>query len=116
MANPLTDRRAKFASSGFPLTFDDLAAYADQLNEARMYRDQGVRWVVVERPNDDGALVASLEKRTGRPAQWKPEPGEMEATAAVIARHAESTITQEQFNSLVRRGAISHEIVMEMGK
>jgi len=41
---------------------------------------------------------------------WKPEPGEIEATNAVVARAIATGMTQERFNELVANGTITREV------
>jgi flavorubredoxin len=42
--------------------------------------------------------------------EWKPEPGEIEATNAVVARAIASGMTQERFAELVANGTITREV------
>lgn len=114
MTNPLTERRReKWIGNGPPLTREDLLEYADALNAGRLARRMGIEWIVNSRRADDGEVQWFLTRRDIGAVRepWKPRDGELAATAAVVARYASDPhVTQEQFNSLVRRGVISREV------
>lgn len=118
MTNPLTERRKeKWIGNGPPLTREDLIEYADTLNAGRLAKLQGVEWMVNSRRADDGQVQWYLTKRDLHAMRepWKPRDGETAATAEVVARYAsDPRVTQEQFNSLVRRGVIAREVEAAM--
>lgn len=46
--------------------------------------------------------------------EWEPEPGEIEATHAVVARAIKSGIPTEEWRRLVRNGSITREVQKAM--
>jgi|GEM_PF-5464861 len=120
MTNPLTERRKdQWIGKGPPLTRESLIEYADTLNAGRLAKLQGVEWSVNSKRQEDGSVQWYLSKRDLHATResWKPRDGELAATAEVVARYAnDPRVTQEQFNSLVRRGVIGREVeAMLMG-
>lgn len=114
MTNPLTERRKdQWIGKGPPVTREALLEYADELNAGRLAKRQGVEWMVNSRRDEGGEVQWYLAKRDLHAMRepWKPRDGELAATAEVVARYAgDPRVTQEQFNSLVRRGVIGREV------
>lgn len=46
--------------------------------------------------------------------EWKPEPGEIEATRAVVARAIAAGLPDEEWRRLVKNGSITREVQKTM--
>lgn len=57
-----------------------------------------------------------LRERTNAAAwrEWQPEPGEIEATHAVVSRAIKAGVPTEEWRRLVRNGSITREVQKAM--
>lgn len=85
---------------------EDLAARVEYLNELPLSEAQGWRWFLncrVENGQKRWFIDRAEDRETfGKPV-WKPEPGEIEAIHAKVAKYVAEGWTQDEFNKHVRR-------------
>ena len=70
-----------------------------------------IEWAI--NAKGDGIYLRPRDAREGW-REWKPEPGEIEATNAVVARAINAGIPMEEWARLVRSGAITREVQKAM--
>lgn len=92
-----------------------LEEFCAELNSRAYVRQMGVEYFVSQRM-ENGRLDKFIDRRNIHATKvWKPNERELHALRSVIARHAsDDHLTQEQFNSLVRRGVIDRQMEAEM--
>lgn len=101
-SNPLRRDAANLAPIR-PLNWHDIVAERN----ANMGRHD-IKWAV--NANGDGIHMRHRNASNGPWREFKPEPGELEATQAVVARAIAAGVSQEQWNDLVRKGVITREV------
>lgn len=105
--NPL--RPPAQGGTNFAPSLDD---YAADLNRRPHMATSGEEWFVGTRRREDGTTERYLDRRERRShvPYWHPSQEEIDATKFVVADYAASDMTQEEFNSLCRRGRIAEQV------
>jgi hypothetical protein len=99
MTNPLKREQVHYG----PVNWQNVAA---DRNAALRGRD--MEWAV--NTKGDGIYLRHTYDRQGPWQEWKPEPGETEATHAIVARAINVGLPMEEWTRLVRTGRITQEV------
>lgn len=103
--NPI--RNGVAFSPAKPINWHDVAS---ERNASMARRD--VEWVV--NAKGDGVYLRGIADRNPNWREWKPEPGEIEATHDVVARAINVGLSMDQWREFVRNGTVTREVQKAM--
>ena len=99
MTNPLRRETTQYA----PINWLRIVAERN----ANLHR-RDIEWAV--NSNGDGIYLRDVYDNQGPWQEWKPEPGEVDATVDVAARAINAGIPMDEWARLVRNGSITKEV------